>query len=229
MRAARFIKRRCGLLLGAALFVAACVLSDFLVLRIKVVGSGSYLAPSVIEAAGDCGAKRGTFCKDVDKPLLISRILSLPDVTFCSVQRRGSYLIIDVRAEQQDSDVAVKQPLKADCGGEILKIVALSGTPEKSVGEYVSDGDVIIGAYRTTESGERQQTLAVGYVQIKRKACISLFYDCESEQNALSALAATALYSADVMEKSYKVSPCDGGVTYTVDFTYVWTISINME
>ena len=224
-----FLAIRFGLVVGAALFIAACVLSNALVLKIKVVGNGSYLSPRVLAAASDCGVKIGTPCLNMDKPLLTSRILSLPEVTFCSVQRRGSYLVIEVHTDEEHSPTVNCTALKSNCEGEVRRVVVLSGTAEVGEGQKVAAGDILIGAYRVTESGERQDALAVGYVEIIRRAAVTVFFESESEQNAAAALAATALYGDEVLEKSFKVNPCDGGFNYDVSFTYVTTLSINMQ
>lgn len=224
-----FLGRRFGLLIGAAVFTAACILANSLVLQIKIVGNGSYLSTQVLAAAEECGAKSGTLCTRLDKPLLTSRILALPNVTFCSVQRKGSFLVIEVITDEQHSYLTDKNALKADCDGEIHRIVVLSGTAEKAVGDKVSAGDTLIGAYRVTESGESQTALAVGFAEIKRSASLTVFFEKESDENAASALAATALYSEKVLEKSFRVNPCEGGVNYDVTFTYLVTLTINME
>lgn len=224
-----FMGRRIGLAVGAALFMAACIVSNALVLKVKVVGNGSYLSPQVIAAAEECGVRRGTPCYGLDKPLLTSRILALPQVTFCSVQRKGSYLVIEVRCDEQHSSLTDVKSLVSKTEGEIYRIVVLSGTAEKAAGDKVSAGETLIGAYRLTESGESQSCLAVGFAEIKRTASIAVFFNSESEQNAAAALAATALYSDKVLEKSYKVNLCEGGVNYDVTFTYLTTIAINME
>ncbi len=229
MRFWNFLGKRFGLAAGAALFLAACISANSLVLKIKVTGNGSYLSPQVIAAANECGVRCGTPCSALDKPLLTSRILSLPQVTFCSVQRKGSYLVIEVRTDEQHSPLTDSKSLVSDCGGEVHRLVVLSGTAEKAEGETVSSGETLIGAYRLTESGERQPCLAVGFAEIKRTANIIVFRESESEENASSALAATGLYSDNVLEKSYKVNPCEGGVNYDITFTYIVTLSVNME
>ena len=224
-----FLGRRFGLAVGCTAFLAACIVSNSLVLKIKVVGNGSYLSPQVITAASDCGVRCGTFCYGLDKPLLTSRILALPSVTFCSVQRKGSYLVIEVRTDEEGSYITNSQSLVSQAEGEVHRLVVLSGTAEKKEGDKVVSGETLIGAYRLTESGERQPCLAVGFAEIKRTAYIAVFFESESEENAASALAATSLYSDKVLEKSYKVNPCEGGVNYDVTFTYLDVAAINME
>lgn len=224
-----FFKRRFALIIGGVLFVAAAVLSGNSVLKIKVTGNGSYLSPQIVALANECGAREFSVCKNFDAPLLQAKVMALPDVNFCSVRRDGAYLIIDVRTGEEHVGRADYKPLKADTAGEIRRIVAVCGTAERAEGERVAAGDVLIGAYELSESGERTDCLAVGFAEICAAMSISLYFDSESEENAQTALKAPALYSESVLERSYSVSPFNEGVEYKVTFTYLKTVAINME
>ncbi len=228
-RLKNFVGRRLGLLIGGAMFVAACALSNFFVLKIKVVGSGSYLGPQIIDLAKSCDVERGRLCTHPDFPMLTSRILSMPGVSFCSVQKAGGVVVIDVRAESGGASYPKPKSLVSGCGGEVVKIVALCGTAEKGVGDRVEKGDTLIGGYALTENGERIQTPAVGFAHIKCTRSISLFYEKESDKNAADALSSTLLYTDEPLEKSYSVSPCDGGVKYELKFSYITALYINMD
>ncbi|MDE6075482.1 MAG: sporulation protein YqfD [Clostridia bacterium] len=228
-RALTFLKRRFGLVMGAAVFVCAAVVSGNVVMRIKVTGNGSYLSESIISIANECGAREWSLCRKLDAPLLQAKILALPDVNFCSVQREGAYLIIDVRTEEEHTAKVNYQPLKADVSGEVYRIVAICGTAERAQGDKVNAGDILIGAYELTEEGESHPCLAVGFAEITASASLSLYYDKESAENTEEALKAAALYSDRIVSQSYTVAPCDGGVKYDVTFSYIETVAINME
>ncbi len=224
-----FTKRRFGLFIGSALFVAAAVVSGNSVLKIKVIGNGEYLTPQIISIAESCGAREWSFCRNLDAPLMQSKIMALPDVNFCSVRRDGAYLLIDVRTEEEHTSRADDKPLASPIAGEVYRIVAICGTPEAAEGQSVNAGDVLIGAYELNAEGEQIPCLAVGFAEIKAKAELSLIFSEESEENAQSALKAAVLYSDTVLERSFKVSPCEGGVKYDVSFTYLKRVAINME
>lgn len=224
-----FLKRRFGLIAGGALFVAAAVTSGNAVLKIKVTGNGVYLSPQIIAIASECGAREWSFCRELDAPLMQSKIMALPDVNFCSVRRDGAYLLIDVRTEEEHTSRADDKPLVSPIDGEIYRIVAICGTAEVKEGQNVSAGGVLIGAYELDAGGGKIPCLAVGFAEIKAQAKLSLIYPEESEDNANAALKAAALYSDEVLDRSYTVSPCEGGVCYNVSFTYLKRIAINME
>ncbi len=229
MKVLGFLKRRLGLAVGAALFTFAVFFSGLVVFRIRVTGSGTYLTDTVIALARDCGAREWSLCGKLDKPLLEAKILALPDVSFCSVQRKGAYLLIDVRTGDKGAPAVQSRSLTANASGVVQRIVAVCGTPERSAGDKVSVGDTLIGAYSIDAEGQREDCLAVGFAEICVSADISLFFTEESEESERKALSAPALYSDRVTEKSFKVKPCDGGVTYEVSFSYIVTAAINME
>ena len=229
VRLAAFLKKRFGLVAGAALFCTLAFLSGSMVLSVKVTGNGSYLSNEVTSIADSCGVKPFSLSRNMDIPSLQAKVMALPGVNFCSVQRAGAYLIIDVHTEEENVLKAQSSPLKADVSGEVYRIVAICGTAEKAVGERVNAGDVLIGAYCVTAGGESVSCLAVGFAELKVTATVSLYYDEESDENAEDALKCTSLYSDKVLEKSCKASPCDGGVKYDVTFCYLVTVAINME
>lgn len=229
MRFASFCKNRLGILIGAAAFLTVCIASQSLVLKIKITGNADYLSPQILQLADQCGAKEWTTCSRLDKPLLRSKITALNGVDFCSVTRQGWFLVIDVHAEETDGNSADYSPLNAEKSGKLYALTAICGTPEKNVGDEVEVGDVLIGAYETSEDGTKRQCLAVGFAEIEIHASFSLFYESENGQNTQSALSAPSLYSERVLEKSYRVKPCDGGVYYEVTFTYLYIQSCNMD
>lgn len=229
MRLKSFLSTRFCLIIGAVLFTVAAISSGNMVMRIKVVGSGSYLKERIVAVANECGAREWSFCRGLDAPMLQSRVMALPSVSFCSVQREGAYLIIDVRTEEEHSAKLDYKPLQTDVGGEVYRIVAICGTAERAAGDKVSAGDVLIGAYELNADGEATECAAVGFAEISAHASISLFYSEENEENTQAALKAAALYSDRITEQSYKVNPCDGGVQYEVTFTYIKTFTVNME
>lgn len=229
MRFAAFFRRRVGLFIGAAVFIAATVFSQNVVFKIKITGSGSYLKPQVLAVANECGVKEWSLCKSADTPLLQAKILALPGVNFCSVQREGAYLIIDVRTEESDYSLATSEPLLSPADGVIRRIVTVCGTQLKQEGESVKKGETLIGTYTLSEDGESSPCMAVGFAEICVTYDISLYYDKESDKNREDALSSTALYSENVIEKSVKVKSHGEGVVYEVNFTYLVTATVNMR
>lgn len=229
MRFCDFLKRRTGVIVGALIVLAAIIYSQTAVLRISVTGNAEYLTQRVLSLAEECGAKRFTTCGGLDKPLLAARVMALDGVEFCSVSRKGWAIVIDVRIGNASYGNASRLPLCAEKCGVIKSLTVLCGTAEKSVGDSVSVGDVVIGNYEFLQGEERAECLAVGYVEIEVEGNITLFYESSSPENEKQALSAPSVYSESVVKKSLSVTPCDGGYYYKVDFTYLHTQLRNMD
>ena len=229
MRAVEALKRRIGLFVGAVLFLAAALAANFTVLKVKVTGDCAYLAGDVIEIARHCGIRQWSPCTNADIPSLEAKVLALEGVSFCSVRRMGSYVVIEVMSGGEDAEKCTYSDLVSSESGKLLRLVTISGTPLAEAGERVERGSKLIGAYASGEDGSRRECLAVGFAEIEVSRRVSVFFDAASEENAASALGAASLYSDNVTSRSYTVSECDGGVVYDVSFTYISTLSVNME
>lgn len=224
-----FAANRFGLFIGGAVFLAAVVLSDAFVFRIRVTGSGSYLSGEVLSIMRSEGVSAGSFYKGMDKPLVQARIMALPSVTFCSVSKQGSVIVIDVETDEENSSVADYKPLVSGVEGTVVSIVAICGTAEVAAGQKVERGTTLIGAYSAGNDGSTAGCLAVGYARIEVGAHIICAADEDSEENARAALASVFLYSDEITGRSYKVRTTAEGVAYEIDFTYIYTASINIE
>lgn len=224
-----FIKNRFGLIVGGIAFVTLLLLSQSFVLKVSVTGNATYLTERILTIAAECGVKQYAPCQSLDKPLLTSRITSLENVEFCSVTRKGWALIIDVHVQPQSQAKARLSPLKADRAGKIVKLTYLSGTPCVQVGDEVKKGDILIANYELLQGGTKADCLAAGYAQIEVKSQITLFFEEHTSEYERQALAATSLYADAVTAKSLKITPCDGGYYYQVNFTYLHTQAWNID
>lgn len=224
-----FALNRVGLFIGGAVFLAAVALSDGFIFKISVTGSGNYLKSEVLSIASESGAAVGAYYGRLDKPLIISRIMALPQVTFCSVEKRGSVLIVDVQTDEENYSALNADALRSDVSGTVISVVAICGTPAAAEGSAVSSGDILIYPYSTAADGSQKKCAAVGYARILVNAALSYPADEESEQNAQAALSAAKLYSDEIVDSRYTVKRTAEGVVYQVTFSYVRTLSINME
>lgn len=219
---------RIGLLIGAFLFVVIAAVSNLFVLKIEVSGSGSYLNAEVKRIIYESGFSEFKAYRKFDAPAATGKILSLPSVTFCNIEKRGSTLYIDVQVDEEHSDTANRSALVATKEGVVKNVVAICGTKAVEAGAKVRSGDPLIYPY--TFSGEEKiDCIAVGYAEIE---CGGIYeYPALSEsQTALKAAYAQAnLYAENILSRTHTVRATDGGVTYVIEFTYLQKLSINME
>ncbi len=229
-RLAAFVFGRAFLIAGCILFAACAYLSDKFVFRISVTGSGAYLENEVKGIVYSLGVRENSYYKGIDEPALISQVLALPSVTFCSVKKSGSILYIDVECEEESADRANYSSLTADRDGTVEKVVAICGTAVAAAGEQVKKGDCLIAAY-TTVNEQQISCLAVGYAVLSCSATVSSFAEEESEENLEKAYAAALLYAdgGEITSRTCSVTTNSEGVIYVVQFTYLHTLSINFD
>ena len=147
---------RSGLIAGALCFLVLVPLFQSRVLKIEVVGSGGYYEAQVLEVL-ERGGVRFFSAPPRQTAVLVSEILSLPRVSYCSIGCEGGVLTVEVQVGEEDLVSLV--PLKAPSGGKIEELVAVRGTPLHAVGDVVEKGDILVGCF--AEYGESRREVAV--------------------------------------------------------------------
>ena len=228
-RIVNFAARRAFLLAGIALFAFSVYFSNSFVFRVEVTGA-THLENAVKGIAYSLGVREYSLYKGLDEAAFISRVLALPDVTFCSVHKSGSILYIDVQENAESGAPADYSPLVSDCHGTVKKLVAVCGTPAAAEGQEVRAGDVLIEAYSAVNE-EKMPCIAAGYAVIECRAEISYSAAEESESNLEAAYSSALLYTEgdEITERAHSVQTTAEGVIYRVNFTYLHTISINFD
>lgn len=221
------IVNRIGLVAGGILFLAAALISNMFVLKISVNGSGSYLENEIKRIVYASGAHEGKLYGSFDLPLASGRILALPQVTFCDIQKRGAVLVIDVEVTKEHTDSVVRGALVSDIAGSVERLVVICGTAAVSEGASVKSGDELIIPY-TSVGEELVGSFAVGYCTISYGMTYEYAADCESEQNLASAYALANLEEDEISSRTYTVRETDEGVVYSVNCTCLRTLRINM-
>lgn len=219
---------RAGLVAGAAAFVAACLIANSFVLKIEVSGSGSYLEPEVRRIVYDEGAKEFKAFSSFNASVATGRILALPQVTFCNIEKRGSVLIVDVQVDGEHYGSASKKPLISDCNGVVRNLVAVCGTAAVNAGDSVKKGDVLIYA-RTLAGEEEIDCLAAGFAEIECTGHAEYFAEADTDESLKEAYSSLLIEEENVLSRKHTVSPTEGGVLYKIDFTYLHRLSLNLS
>lgn len=223
-----FLTLRAGLVAGAAAFIIACFAANSFVLKIEVSGSGSYLEPEVRKIVYDEGAKEFKPFASFNYSVATGRILALPQVTFCNIEKRGSVLIVDVQVDDEHYATVDPKPLISDCDGVVKNIVAVCGTAAVEAGASVKKGDTLI--YAHTLAGEEEiNCLAAGFAEIECIGHAEYFAEEDCEESLKAAYSSVLIEQENILSRSHTVSPTEGGVIYKIDFTYMHKLSINLS
>ncbi len=178
----RRLKRRPGLLLGVALFLAAVPAADRLVLRIDVAGAEGH-RDEVLAALEESGIRRFSFYSGgADEAA--AKILGLKDVSYCSVEKSGTTVRVEVRLSPFSDPSPAEGDMIAVHSGTVVQMAVLRGTALKKAGDTVEAGEPLVGAYLLDEAGERIPVTAIARVTI---SCVyEQVIDAEDESRALA-------------------------------------------
>jgi hypothetical protein len=212
-------------LAGAALFVCIVLLADSTILRVQITGNGAYLQTEILAILSEHGIAANHIYKGLDEPAVTAQVLALPDVTFCSMQKRGSVFTLDVQVEPNTATKVNHSPLMADRDGTVLSLVAICGTAEVQEGQEVEKGQTLIGAY----DEQNMTCLVVGYCRLRCNGTFHFSADDESDQALAQGVAALQLFAEELVDYHYTVKKNNGGVVYEFTYSYIHTLTINFD
>ena len=221
---------RIGLIVGTFAFICIAAIANSFIFRIEVSGSGSYLYADVKNIIYELGFSEFKAYKNLDTAAAEGKILSLPSVTFCNIEKHGSILKIDVQVDEELNSTASSLPLKADRSGVVKKIVAICGTAAVSINSTVNAGDILIHAYTLIgEEGQKADCIAVGYAEIECRGTYEYSAPEQSDAAQKAAYSKANLYAENIISRTHTIKETEDGVIYLIEFTYLQKLSINME
>ncbi|MBQ9714539.1 MAG: sporulation protein YqfD [Clostridia bacterium] len=167
-RAWERIRTRIGLCLGCLLFFAVTLFADGFVFGVDFVGTDVY-ARETYAALEEAGIRLFAPYRAGKEDLVCAKLLALDGVEFCSVQKKGMRLQVEIRVAPFFAGDVKKGSMRAEHTGEILSITALRGTALKKKGEFVNAGELLVGDWFTAEDGEQVRVQAIARV---RMSCV---------------------------------------------------------
>ena len=218
-----FLKNRMGMLLGGLAFCAVTLAADGLVLGVELTGSKVY-AREVYKALAENGVKQYGFYPDGKADMVTARLLSLSGVEFCSVQKIGHSVCVEMRLSPFAQERKRESGLMAQSTGKIQSIAVLQGTALKKVGAEVQAGEPLVGGWFENADGKRVEVTPIARVQLL----------CEYEGNYAvedGEKAFCEAYLALGLEENVRflekeVTPTEQG--YAVRLVYTLTQTVNL-
>ena len=219
-----FCKNRLGFLLGALLFCILTLAADSFVFGVEFVGSQEYKRETM-QFLEEEGISLFAPYKSGKEDRITAKLLALDFVEFCSVQKVGNRLRVEIRTSPFSTNLLCKGPMRAKHTGELISLTVLKGTPLKKVGDSVQVGETMVQDFLTTQDGGqvRVETIA--------RARISCVYECihedasEEEEAFGEAYLALNLGEKDDITE-IKITPTTKG--FHVKITYLVTESMNL-
>ncbi len=220
----QFARERVGFLLGGLLFAVLSLATQPLTLGVEVVGSDAY-AREAKAILAQHGVKAFSFYESGEEDLICAKLLSLPAVEFCSVQKIGRRVRVEMRLSDSLPLQTRKGDMTADYAGKLLSLTALKGTPLKSVGDEVRAGEPLVGGYFSTADGARTETTVVAQAKF---ACVyEATVAAASEEEAKAAAYLAASEKGEVRTTAIAVEQV-GENAFCVRLEYTATQAMNM-
>lgn len=223
-RAVDFCKNRLGFVLGVLLFCILTLAADGFVFGVDFVGAQEYKRETM-QALEENGVTLFTPYKKGKEDLVTAKLLSLDFVEFCSVQKVGNRLRVEIQTSPFSINTLVKGSMRAKHAGEIISLTVLKGTALKKIGDKVVVGETLVQDVLTTQEGEQVRVEAIARVRI---SCVyeGVHEGAETAEQAF----AEAYLSLELGERDEIISK---SVTQTekgfhVKITYLVTESINL-
>ncbi|MBQ8374205.1 MAG: sporulation protein YqfD [Clostridia bacterium] len=205
------VKKRVGLALGAAIWLFLTAFSDSFVLSVKILGETPY-ETEIMRILDEGGATHFSRYDGKNADLLSSRILALDGVSYCSVKKVGTTLVVEVVGGSFPKAQAFATELISDVSGEITELTVLRGEALKSVGELVEAGEALARAIPLSDS-------AASFVIAR--ASVACVYEGEGadEQSAIAnGLLCIGAENDEVKVKEIAAEEWEGGVRVKISY-----------
>lgn len=217
------LHRRIGLFIGALLFCVLQLYTDTLVLGVKFVGSQTYAREAL--ATLHANGIKPFACYDAEKTdVVCATLLRCSGVEYCSVQKRGYFVYVEMRTSPFARATRVQGDMRATRSGTLLSLTALSGTVLKNAGEKVERGEPLVGAYVCTQEGEQRKTdvVARAYIACEYEETLA----AETEEQAFAMMYLQLQLSDSDQIQAYTIVKAEQGYCVKCTYTVVQTLNL---
>ncbi len=219
-----FCKNRAGALLGGLAFCSLTLALQPMVMGVELVGNPAYKR-EVLSTLAQEKIRPFAFYEEEKRDILTAKLLTLQGVEFCSVQKVGFWVRVELRAAPFPTLSTHRESMLAARSGEIKSMTVLQGTPLKKAGDSVQAGEPLVGNWLQTEEEEKTEAHPIARVRI---ACTyeEVFPQVASREEAFAeAYLRLELSEGDVIT-SKRIEQTESG--YRVQMTYEVTESVNL-
>ncbi len=158
-------KRRVGILLGGLLCVVLVLLADPLIFGVEFSGTDIY-AREAVTALEEAGITLFSPYVSGREDMVCAKLLSLPDVEFCSVKKVGHRVVVEVRTSPFPTPQTKTGSMQAQNSGRIVGMTVLRGSPLKKLGDTIARGDVLVGDWFEDVDGGQVRVEIIARVRI---------------------------------------------------------------
>ena len=205
-----------GILLGICCFLIAVLGSTNLIFSIEVVGSKVY-EREVVAILREKGIGLFNVYTSGKEEEISAQILALDGVEFCSVQKRGNKLLVEVRQSPLPQIKVEEGDLVAPFDCRLEGAVALGGTALKKSGEELKAGESIVGGFFLNFDGVTKNPTTV--IATAKLSCVEEIFTSTEEEGRAQAVLLVERLGGKV--SAIKIEQHNDGVKAIVEFTLV--------
>ncbi len=214
--------KRAGLLLGGLLFAVLSLYANTFVFGVDVVGATAYRrdALAVLEKEG---IRLFSPYQSGKEDKICAQILAMDGVEFCSVQKRGMRVQVEIRTANFSRPSFVDGDMQAKHTGELIALTVLRGTALKKIGDKVTAGETLAEGYFQPEGAGQVR------VQVIARARIACTYEAEISATDEESAFAQAYLELGLLEKDeiqeIAVEEKENGFFVRIRYTAVETLN----
>ena len=224
LRLFRALKKRWGILIGAAVCLPLSLFADGYILAVDVVGADCYKR-EVMQTLEESGLR--LFSRfDGDKvDGVCAKLLALDGVGFCTVEKKGKTLTVRLIKQPFQKPVLQSGGLISSKSGTLKSLTVLRGTPLKKAGDTVETGETLVADYLLA-GAEGEQKISTPTIA---RACIACTYEAEIDTTDSQSAFAEAYLSIELSSRGeiVFVSVEQTPQGYSVRIDYEETVTIN--
>lgn len=210
-----YLFKNIGIFLAAIVFLIATSFLGNYLLDVDCIGSGACFKSQTLAIAEMNGATKYSKFSSIDFKNLEAEILKTnPLLSFVSVKKQGNRLIINsVLSDKQPSVLNENtSSLVSEHNGVIESITVLRGTALVKVGDSVSKGTELVGAYLTGKEDKLYPTYVLARITIISTEARFIPYDGEIDDNLLKSAEKVAEFESIGEVVEAKAEKCQGGI-----------------
>ena len=218
-----WLQRRVGVVLGMLLFCIGSLQAERFVFGVEIVGTSAYTR-EVYQTLDEHGIKPFQVYPAGREPSVSAALLSLPGVEFCTVQKTGLRVRVELHTYTLSPQGLAKGDMLVTRTGTVQKITVLRGTPAKQPGEKIRAGETLVYGWFITE-GKGQVC-----VEPIARASIACVYESGIVASTQEEAFGTAYLQLALKENDYitktQITKTDEGFFVRIEYTAIESINL---
>jgi hypothetical protein len=206
--------KRTGLVLGGLLFLLLTLCSEAFLFKVEI-RTDTPLQTEIRRVLNESGMRPFRLYREGEKESVCAQLNLLRGVSFCSIKKVGSVLVVEVRGNSFVNSLERARVFSSERTGTILSLVVLRGQALLAVGETAQAGQALAVCDKEGDFVVARARLACKYEE--------LFEETDEERAYAKAL--LAVYGDGVKITNREIKREEEGVLVKIEYEYSYSIN----